>query len=109
MDSLLRKDARHRGHAQGTSREDVRLPNFLVVGAEKCGTTSLYQYLKQHPDVYLPAKKELHYFAYDDIGKIAGGPGGSDILGSACATREEYESYYKGIGPHLTVGEVSPS
>jgi len=29
------------------------LPNFLIVGAAKCGTTSLYYYLKQHPDVFI--------------------------------------------------------
>ncbi len=38
------------------------LPNFLIVGAAKAGTTSLYEYLRQHPDVYMPANKEPHYF-----------------------------------------------
>ena len=108
-ESLPRDASRGHGRAPGSSREALRLPNFLVVGAEKCGTTSLYQYLKQHPDVYLPAKKELHYFTYADIGKVARGPGGSDTLAHACATKEEYESYYRGAGPHLAVGEVSPS
>jgi len=109
VESLPRDDPRSHGHGPASSREAVRLPNFLVVGAEKCGTTSLYQYLKQHPDVYLPAKKELHYFTYADIGTIARGPGESDILAFACATEEEYELHYRGAGPHLAVGEVSPS
>ena len=38
-------------------------PNFLVVGAAKCGTTSLDRYLKQHPDVFLPEIKECRYFS----------------------------------------------
>jgi Sulfotransferase family len=38
-------------------------PNFFIVGAASCGTTSLYTYLKQHPEVFLPALKEPHYFA----------------------------------------------
>ncbi len=38
-------------------------PNFFIVGAANSGTTSLYGYLKQHPDVFLPALKEPHYFA----------------------------------------------
>jgi Sulfotransferase family len=109
MGSASRDDGRRRGHARAPSGADVRLPDFLIVGAEKCGTTSLYQYLKQHPDVYLPAKKELHYFAYDDIGKIARDPGGENVLTHACATREEYESYYRGTGAYAAVGEVSPS
>ena len=38
------------------------LPNFLIIGAMKGGTTSLYQYLKAHPDVFMSETKELHYF-----------------------------------------------
>jgi lipid A disaccharide synthetase len=39
-------------------------PGFFVVGAPKCGTTSLYAYLKQHPQIYLPRIKELNFFLY---------------------------------------------
>ncbi len=40
-----------------------KLPNFLIVGAAKSGTSSLYQYLKQHPEVYVPpTKKEPMFF-----------------------------------------------
>jgi len=38
------------------------LPNFIICGAQKGGTTALYHYLKQHPEIYLPKKKEVHYF-----------------------------------------------
>jgi hypothetical protein len=38
-------------------------PNFFLVGAPKAGTTSLYHYLGQHPDVYISPKKEPNYFA----------------------------------------------
>jgi hypothetical protein len=40
-----------------------RLPNFLVIGAMKAGTTSLYHYLRAHPEVFMPAIKELDFFA----------------------------------------------
>jgi hypothetical protein len=43
--------------------DDAILPNFLIVGASKAGTTSLYYWLKQHPDVFLPRVKEPCYFA----------------------------------------------
>lgn len=42
------------------------LPNFMVVGAQKSGTTSLHHYLKGHPDIYLPAGKETKFFARTD-------------------------------------------
>jgi len=44
-----------------------QLPNFFVVGVVKGGTTSLYHYLSQHPDVFLPPIKETNHFAAADI------------------------------------------
>jgi hypothetical protein len=46
-----------------TSTASTRLPDFLIVGAAKSGTTSLYYYLRQHPQVFLPPGKECWYFA----------------------------------------------
>jgi hypothetical protein len=39
------------------------MPNFFIVGAAKAGTTALYEYLKQHPQVYMPPLKEPQYFS----------------------------------------------
>lgn len=40
-------------------------PNFFIVGAPKCGTTALHAYCAQHPDVFMPARKEPRFFAPD--------------------------------------------
>ncbi len=40
------------------------LPNFLIIGAARCGTTSLHAWLQQHPQVFMPDKKEPAYFAH---------------------------------------------
>ena len=40
-----------------------RLPDFLCIGAQKAGTTTLQALLLQHPQVYLPPQKELQYFS----------------------------------------------
>lgn len=40
------------------------LPSFIIVGAAKCGTTSLYNYLIQHPNILPSSRKEVHYFDY---------------------------------------------
>jgi hypothetical protein len=45
------------------------LPNFLIAGAAKCGTTSLSAWLGSHPDVFLPAEKELHFFEREEVWK----------------------------------------
>lgn len=37
-------------------------PNFLIIGAEKAGTTWLYDRLRRHPDIFMPGVKEIHYF-----------------------------------------------
>ena len=42
-------------------------PNLFIVGAPKSGTTFLYYYLKQHPDIYFPDFKEPHFFGSDLI------------------------------------------
>ena len=48
---------------QGVGRSETgALPNFVIIGARKCGTTFLYSLLTQHPNVEPAAKKELHYF-----------------------------------------------
>jgi hypothetical protein len=40
------------------------MPDFLIIGAQKCGTTSLYQYLSQHPQIRPAAQKEVHFFNF---------------------------------------------
>jgi len=45
-------------------------PNFLIVGAAKAGTTSLYEYLRQHPDIFMPEWKELSFFIGDPYGPL---------------------------------------
>src|SRR3954453_2821547 len=40
-------------------------PDFYLVGAPKCGTTALYDFLGQHPQIFLPRTKELLLFASD--------------------------------------------
>jgi len=43
------------------------IPTFLVIGAMKCGTTSLCAYLRQHPEVYVPEQKDVYFFSNDNI------------------------------------------
>ena len=40
----------------------MTMPNFFIVGAQKAGTTSLYHYLDQHPQIYMSPRKEPHFF-----------------------------------------------
>ncbi len=42
----------------------VQFPDFFIVGAGKSGTTSLAKYLSEHPQIYIPKEKELHFFLF---------------------------------------------
>ena len=43
----------------------MKHPNFFIVGAPKCGTTAMTRYLEDHPEIFVSAKKDLHYFGSD--------------------------------------------
>lgn len=43
----------------------MRKPNFFIVGAPKCGTTAMNDYLAKHPDIFIPEIKEVHFFGRD--------------------------------------------
>ena len=51
------------------------LPDFIVLGCAKSGTTSLYHYLKGHPEVYMPGRKEPSFFAHEGETLDYKGPG----------------------------------
>lgn len=72
---------------------EAMLPNFFVIGAAKCGTTSLCTLLGQHPDVFMSDPMEPHYFGRDDPEK----------------TRAWYEGLFDGVEGETAVGEGSTS
>ncbi|MCF6151587.1 MAG: sulfotransferase [Candidatus Kuenenia stuttgartiensis] len=49
--------------------KEINLPDFLIVGAAKSGTTSLYHYLKQHPQIFMPENKEPWFFSFAEATK----------------------------------------
>ena len=40
----------------------AQLPNLIIIGSPKCGTTSLYYYLGLHPEIFMSREKELNFF-----------------------------------------------
>jgi hypothetical protein len=80
------------------------LPNFLIVGAAKAGTTALHEYLRQHPDVFLPAElKESFFFA--GLPESIPGPGGG-IASGAIRTLADYERLFEGAAGRRAIGEA---
>ena len=52
----------------------MKKPNFIISGFPKCGTTSLHHYLNEHPQIFMPSQKELHFFTFKILSKLKSGP-----------------------------------
>ena len=73
----------------------MTMPDFFILGAPKCGTTALAHWLGEHPQVYMSAVKEPHYFS-------------TDLANRSITSRERYERLFREAKPeHLAVGEAS--
>lgn len=71
------------------------LPNFFIIGAPKCGTTSLAKWLSEHPNIYMSPIKEPFYYS-------------SDIKNQKIRTFHEYKRLFEGVtGDHSAIGEAS--
>jgi len=85
------------------------LPNFIVVGFPKCGSTALHYYLENHPEIFMPVQKELHFFTSDKLLKLSNGPGDKEVKKFMITSIEDYQKAYKNTKNEKAIGEVSPS
>ena len=88
----------------------ARMPNTFVIGAAKSGTTSLYDYLRQHPDVFMSPVKEPCFFAYAENPPEMVGPGDEEANreSGVVYTLEDYRALFSGATTEAIVGEASP-
>jgi len=86
------------------------IPDFLVIGAPKAGTTSLFSYLRQHPGLHLSPRKEPHFFcgAGDDRPPTWTGPIDRVVLDRSIFDRAGYAALFAGADGR-PVGEASTS
>jgi len=80
-------------------------PNFFIVGAPKSATTALNKYLHQHPDVFIPNVKELHYFG-TDLDFLPPGQNFKTVPRSK-EELEYYLSFFEGAEGASAIGEAS--
>jgi hypothetical protein len=73
--------------------ETFKLPNFICVGAQKAGTTSLYNILKNHSQIFLPDKKEVHFFDSDQ---------------NYNRGLEWYSGFFENAKEDQVIGEITP-
>ena len=90
----------------------TRLPNFLVIGAAKSGTTSMARYLAQHPEVFVSRFKEPNYFAFAEQDIPDKGPASAEVIRDlihrhTINTFSDYVSLFHDADDELAVGEAS--
>ncbi|WNH08610.1 sulfotransferase family protein [Thalassobellus suaedae] len=85
--------------------KNKQFPNFLIVGAAKCGTTALDGYLKQHPEVFLPEVKECRYFS--NVEENNKNPYTNKDHVEFISNSNEYYDLYKGVNTPIA-GDISP-
>jgi hypothetical protein len=73
----------------------LKLPNFFIVGAPKAGTTSLYAYLGQHPQIYMSPIKEPSYFAPEQCRE------------NFIFSWEDYLKLFSGVSDEIAIGEAT--
>lgn len=85
------------------------LPNFIILGAAKAGTTALYHYLQQHPEIGMSRIKETNYLALKDDTLDFRGPGDCDYIRRFTITTEAgYHDQFAHCAGKKAVGEASP-
>jgi hypothetical protein len=94
---LVKAKAKPLNPAEGASK---KWPNFFIVGAAKAGTTSLHEYLKSVPGIYMSDYKEPHYFAPNVV---------PDKYYRKIQNKEEYVELFKNVKNETAIGESSVS
>jgi len=84
----------------------VHLPDFLIVGAAKSGTTSLYYYLNRHPSIFMPEIKEPWFFSFKDHPPAYSSP---EPLHHVVWKLEDYIRLFAPAHESQWLGEASPS
>jgi hypothetical protein len=88
----------------------MTLPNFMIIGVAKAGTTSLYRYLDQHPQVFMCPIKGTNFFGYEDARAWTWTDEGDPPLlrHFQVTTFEAYQALFAGAADEIAIGEASP-
>jgi hypothetical protein len=84
-----------------------KIPNFLLVGAAKCGTSSLHKYLDQHPQVFMSKVKEPRFITSQVNSFPLKGPGDHKVESWYVKSYHDYLKLFEGAENYKAVGESS--
>ena len=84
------------------------LPNFLIVGAAKAGTSSLVEYLRAHPDAFIPRPSEPKFLTSGFLTFPHRGPGDDRVDATVVRSQDDYRALFANAGGARALGEKSP-
>lgn len=84
-----------------------KLPTFTIIGASKSGTSSLHQYLNQHPEIFFSPVKEPHFFSALDQKNRTLGPGDSRRTANSVFEFNDYMQLFQKAQKEKAIGEAS--
>jgi hypothetical protein len=84
-----------------------KLPNFLIAGAAKAGTTSLYYYLNEHPEIYMSPIKEPKFITSNFIKSPFKGIGDEKVEKNIIKNWDSYLELFSGVKEEKAIGEAS--
>lgn len=85
----------------------MTLPNFLIVGAHKGGTTALYHYLTQHPQIFMSKMKEPGFFDFEGKTPDFRGPGDQELYSSVVNNIDDYLKLFEDVSQETAIGEAT--
>jgi hypothetical protein len=86
----------------------LRKPEFFVIGASRCGTTSLHAALARHPGIFVPVEKSPNFFTAPDMENFPGSTAMEAMKGHTVKTEPEYLALFQSVPAGRLPGEVSP-
>lgn len=88
-------------------KENNVKPTFIIAGVARCGTTSLYHYMKQHPDIGFPTQKEPKYFSSTHLEFPHNGIGDNTVDNIVVKDKDSYYKLFEKLGSFKAIGEAS--
>ena len=83
-------------------------PDFIVIGGQRCGTTAFFATLRQHPELFMPSRKEPRFFAFVDQPPAFVGPGAERFRQETVTEGPAYQALFAPATPTQRCGEASP-
>ena len=85
----------------------MSMPNFLIIGAPKAGTTALNSYLREHPQIYMSPVKEPGFFDFEGQKPNFSGPGDRELYDHVATDIKSYLELFQGVSDEIAIGEAT--